>query len=93
MRSKISCLLVTSLLSTLALGACTELPATSTEGYLTPLPENIVALAGPNQDLNAVRLLPEDGCLWYRHVGPVETTMLPLRTADGRPICTKTVEG
>ena len=34
--------------------------------------------------------LPEDGCYWYEHVGPVETTMLPLRTAEGRPICTAT---
>jgi hypothetical protein len=93
MRPKISCLLVTSLLSSLALGACTEMPDSSGQGYLNPLPESIIALAGPNQDLTAVRLVPEDGCLWYRYAGPVETTMLPLRTADGRPICTKVAEG
>ncbi|MCZ4351030.1 hypothetical protein O4H61_00735 [Roseovarius aestuarii] len=69
------------------------MPASSEQGFMTNLPESIVAMAGPNQDLTAVRLEPEDGCLWYRHVGPVETTMLPLRTADGRPICTKVVEG
>lgn len=93
MRPKICCLLVPSLLTSLTLGACTDVPTASGPGYLNPVPENIVALAGPNQDLNAVRLLPEDGCLWYRHAGPVETTMLPLRTPDGRPICTKVVEG
>jgi hypothetical protein len=33
--------------------------------------------------------MPEDGCYWYRYVGPVETTYLPLRTIEGRPICTR----
>lgn len=88
MPPKICCLLACAL----TLGACTEMPASPGEGFLNPLPENIAVLADPRQDLAAVRLLPEDGCLWYRHVGPVETTMLPLRTPDGRPICTKVVE-
>jgi len=34
-------------------------------------------------------LLPEDGCYWYQHSGPVETTMVPLRAVGGNPICTK----
>ena len=49
--------------------------------------ETVAALAGPGQDLASARLLPEDGCYWYEHRGPVETTLLPLRTAGGNPIC------
>ena len=51
------------------------------------LPENIVALAAPDQDLSTARLLREDNCYWYMHAGPVETTLLPLRAVGGRPIC------
>ena len=76
-------------ISMLALSACTETGAGTEPGVIKELPEPIAALAAPNQDLNSVRILPEDGCFWYRHVGPVETTLLPLRTADGRPICAK----
>ncbi|MDX2288796.1 MAG: hypothetical protein NW217_08240 [Hyphomicrobiaceae bacterium] len=58
--------------------------------FLQELPEGVMAIAAPYQNLRAVILQPEDGCYWYEHVGPVETTMLPLRTAEGRPICTAT---
>ena len=58
--------------------------------FLQELPESVMAVAAPYQNLRAVVLQPEDGCYWYEHVGPVETTMLPLRTAEGRPICTAT---
>jgi hypothetical protein len=58
--------------------------------FLQELPEGVMAIAAPYQNLRAVVLRPEDGCYWYEHVGPVETTMLPLRTAEGRPICTAT---
>jgi hypothetical protein len=58
-------------------------------GYIRKLPEAVRAIAAPYQNLEAVRLRPEDGCYWYRHEGPVETTFLPLRTAEGRPICTR----
>ncbi len=77
----------------MALSAC-AVPMTQTtqDGFMKEVPENIVALAGPNQDLTAVQLNPEDGCFWYRHVGPVETTMLPLRTAAGNPICAQAQE-
>ncbi|MEM6341253.1 MAG: hypothetical protein AAF729_08885 [Pseudomonadota bacterium] len=68
---------------TLVLGACEEVGTTN-------LPENVVAIAAPNQDLRSARLMPEDGCYWYRHNGPVETTMIPLRNVGGRPICIKT---
>ncbi|MCV3270328.1 hypothetical protein [Roseobacter sinensis] len=74
---------------TVLLGACAE---TGTGAGGTPirnLPEEVVAMAAPNQDLTSVRILPEDGCYWYRHVGPVETTLLPLRNAAGQPICTR----
>ena len=58
-------------------------------GFIKELPEGVLAVAAPFQDLNAVVLRPEDGCYWYRHRGPVETTFLPLRTVEGRPICTR----
>ncbi len=91
MQMKIAGLLALSL----ALAACTEadMMASNTvvPGTVRNLPEEIVAMAAPNQNLKSVRIMPEagDGCLWYRYVGPVETTWLPLRTRDGRPICTK----
>lgn len=74
----------------LALGACT-VPANQVDkstGFIKELPESVALVAAPYQNLREVILKPEDGCYWYRHVGPVETTMLPLRTKDGRPICT-----
>lgn len=80
--------------SLLTLGACT-VPVAETADPDTGLSAEVMtqlsAMAAPWQDLQSVRLRPEDGCYWYRHVGPVETTMLPLRTADGRPICTQRV--
>lgn len=53
------------------------------------LPDDVRAMAAPGQDLQDVRIRAEDGCYWYRYAGPVETTYLPLRTQDGRPICTR----
>lgn len=50
--------------------------------------EAVAALAAPGQDLTSARILPEDGCYWYEHSGPVETTLVPLRSAGGNPICT-----
>ncbi|SEM30446.1 hypothetical protein SAMN05443999_11927 [Roseovarius azorensis] len=52
------------------------------------LPEAVLNLAAPGQDLSSARLRPEDGCYWYEHSGPVETTLVPLRSAGGNPICT-----
>ena len=57
-----------------------------------PLPENILELAAPNQDLATAYLRPEDNCYWYMHASPVETTRLPLRTIEGNPICVKRAE-
>lgn len=64
-------------------------PALTEDGFVKELPEDVLALAAPFQDLNAVRIEPADGCYYYRYTGPVETTFLPLRTRDGRPICTR----
>lgn len=75
----------------LALGACAvpiNQATDKTTGFLKELPEGVALVAAPYQNLQEVILKPEDGCYWYRHVGPVETTMLPLRSVRGRPICT-----
>lgn len=64
-----------------------------TTGFLAEVPEGVLAIAAPWQNLDRVVLLPEDGCYWYQHQGPVETTLLPLRTREGRPICTRPAEG
>ncbi|WP_345741662.1 hypothetical protein [Roseovarius nanhaiticus] len=77
------------------LTACEEMDGSGTATALpgmSPAPEPVAALAAPWQNLNAVRLDPTTGCYQYRHAGPVETTLLPLRTSDGRPICTKPAE-
>lgn len=60
--------------------------------YIQTLPEGVLAVAAANQDLSAVKIDPVDGCYVYRHVGPVETTFLPLRTTEGRPICSRPPE-
>ncbi len=74
----------------LALGGCAVPSGEVVDPQPTISPEVLMqlsALAAPYQDLQSVRLRPEDGCYWYRHIGPVEATMLPLRTPEGRPIC------
>jgi len=75
----------------LAVAACAPAGSqNSRDGdFIRNLPEEVVAISASYQNLQAVRLLPEDGCYWYQHVGPVETTLLPLRTVEGRPICTR----
>lgn len=60
----------------------------NTSPLLVRIPAAVVEIAAPNQDLATARLLQEDGCYWYLHSGPVETTLLPLRTESGSPICT-----
>ncbi|SDI54219.1 hypothetical protein [Aliiruegeria lutimaris] len=88
--------IVPAILALLALGACAETTITTgPEGDIATLkdvPEGVIALAAPNQDLTTVRIQPEDGCYWYRYSGPVETTYLPLRARDGRPICSRAPE-
>lgn len=92
MRASAPCRTVIVAVATLlALGACTvsnDRAADQPPGFIKELPEQVVALAAPYQNIKTVRLMPEDGCYWYQHIGPVETTMLPLRTLGGNPICT-----
>lgn len=78
--------------SLLLLGACSAAVTTPTDGQvpdiIEELPEGVAAIAASYQNLDAVRLMP-DGCYWYDRSGPVETTMLPLRTDTGNPICVR----
>lgn len=53
-------------------------------GYV---PDNILAITAPQQDLTTARLDPADNCYWYQHQGPVETTLVPLRSVGGGAIC------
>ena len=73
-----------------ALSACEPVPGgDGPSGPTSTAPEAVAAIAAPYQDLTKVRLRSEDGCYWYTHTGPVETTELPLRTSEGNPICTR----
>lgn len=58
------------------------------QGQTEELSPEVMALVGPGQDLNTVRI-ESDGCYWWLHRGPVETTYIPLVTADSRMICTR----
>ncbi|NHF74425.1 hypothetical protein [Paracoccus xiamenensis] len=51
------------------------------------IPPEVIALAGPNQDLFSAEFDATDGCYWYYHAGQVETTRVPLRAANGNQIC------
>jgi hypothetical protein len=75
-------------LTGLVLSACTTTTPVREDGFLAELPEGLAEAAAPGQNLGSVRIRPEDGCYWYEYTGPVETTLLPLRTPDGRQICT-----
>lgn len=81
------------LLALFGLSACTTTGADPETGFMKELPEPLVELAAPGQDLSAVRLDPADGCFWYRYDGYVEVTMLPVLTREGRPICTRAKDG
>ncbi|MEL7343427.1 MAG: hypothetical protein AAFN59_01025 [Pseudomonadota bacterium] len=65
------------------------LVACETGPYLSEVPEEVAALVGPNQNLERITLLEEDGCYWYEHTNAVETTLLPLLSTRGRHICTQ----
>ncbi|WP_108262004.1 hypothetical protein [Mangrovicoccus ximenensis] len=79
-------LLFPALLGSLAACDPAALTALNGPGEST-VPEAVRAVAAPNQNVDSARLLPEDGCWWYEYAGPVETTLLPLLTPEGRPIC------
>ncbi len=78
---------VRSLLFVLGVAGCAAEPLVNDDGTFVELPESLVGLAAPYQNLNRVRLNADDNCFWYLHDGPVERTWLPLRTANGNPIC------
>ena len=74
------------------LASCGEIQSggsNSSDQFIAELPEGVLAIAAPFQDLKAVKIDPLDGCYVYRHIGKVETTFLPLRAQNGRPICTR----
>lgn len=82
--------LIVAVVALLSLGACaapTIRTPDQSQAAVGQVPAQVLALAGPYQDLQTVWLNPEDGCYWYRHSGQVETTMLPLRTGAGKVIC------
>lgn len=75
------------IVTTLALAGCAVPTSQDEEGSkIGNVPDAVAALAAPDQDLTTARLL-EDDCYWYRHSGPVEDTLVPLRTTGGNPIC------
>ncbi|MEL6838884.1 MAG: hypothetical protein AAFP85_06300 [Pseudomonadota bacterium] len=76
-----------TILAVSAIAACETVPGPDGQRYLRDVPEGVLAIAAPFQDLEKVVLLEDDNCYWYSHAGPVETTLLPLRTNEGRPIC------
>ena len=77
--------------SWLLLSACVSSGEPTTNGpqFLEELPEGLAEAAAPGQNMAAVIIDQNDGCYWYQHAGVVETTFLPLRTNDGRPICSR----
>ncbi|RME17042.1 MAG: hypothetical protein D6801_04250 [Alphaproteobacteria bacterium] len=79
----------------LILAACATPDAATVNadaGYIAELPEAVLAIVAPGQNLAAVRIDPTTGCYIYRHDGPVESTFVPLRSTEGRPICTREVD-
>eukprot|EP00919_Chromeraceae_sp_WS-2016_P047446 GHVR01112427.1.p1 GENE.GHVR01112427.1~~GHVR01112427.1.p1 ORF type:complete len:101 (-),score=16.63 GHVR01112427.1:162-464(-) len=79
----------------LLVAACGDVQSSNNNpenGFYKQVPEGVRAVAAANQDLNAVRIDPTDGCYVYRYVGPVETTFLPLRTTGGNPICSRAAD-
>jgi len=72
------------LAGTLVLAACNTTPP----GETVTLPPEVLALVAPGQDTSSARI-ESDGCYWYLHRGPVETTYIPLETRDDRMICTR----
>lgn len=76
----------------LLVSACGDMQSSTSspsQGFVKELPVGVLAIVADNQDLTAVRIDPADGCYVYRYVGPVETTFLPLRAGNGRPICSR----
>ena len=79
-----------ALVLTLLAAACTQpdtdAPVLDEETGL-PIPVQVSSIAAPGQDLTTARLVESDQCYWYMHAGRVETTLVPLRAANGNHIC------
>jgi len=76
----------------LLLAGCDEMATTGggpSNQFIGTLSPDLLAIADPRQNLNAVKIDPVDGCFVYQYQGPVETTFLPLRSTEGRPICSQ----
>lgn len=78
-------------LTLLILAACEPVPSSGGPGGAgrVTVPEAVSSIAASHQDLTTARVREDDGCYWYTHLGPVETTELPLRTSNGNPICVR----
>lgn len=79
-------------LASIGLSACDDTMSsggTAQSPFIADVPESITSIAANGQDLTALKIDPIDGCYVYRHIGPVETTFLPLRAKNGRPICSR----
>ena len=86
-QSKPNVMIGTTLLFT---AGCAIPPSSGSDAanVIGDIPDSVVAMAAPDQDISTARLVPDDGCYWYEHSGPVETTLIPLRTPNGSRICT-----
>ncbi|MBL6430149.1 MAG: hypothetical protein HOY44_21765 [Maritimibacter sp.] len=86
-QSKQNVMIGTTLLFT---AGCAIPPSSGSDAanVIGDIPDSVVAMAAPDQDISTARLVPDDGCYWYEHSGPVETTLIPLRTPNGSRICT-----
>lgn len=72
-----------------AVGACTDAANQASSSNDRPASAELARLAAPGQDLSRIKIDPSNGCYLYRYRGPIETTYLPVRTANGNPICTR----
>ena len=71
----------------LAIAGCAAVEPTTSQEPVIAIPQAIVNIADPRQDLKTARLREQDNCYWYLHANPLEVTLVPLRTIEGRPIC------
>lgn len=80
-------LAVPAILAASFLGGCNTMQTGNSPQVSPQVSEQLAAIAAPGQDLTTARVQPENNCYWYAHRNPVETTLLPLKDVNGRPIC------
>ncbi len=78
----------------LVLAACdaSQMGSTSSGTPASNLPEGVLEIVAPSQNLSTARVDETSGCYVYLHNGPVESTYLPLRARNGQPICAREPE-